>query len=98
MIIVPLQFLREIVHVEARLRPCEAPLCRRRCKYCAIVYIKELLKCIGVFQHCRFSQDEGRGGRNSGSGASSCHSLLMPVDNRIQHSKQCDTPFLSPAP
>lgn len=56
-------------------------------EYCAIVYIKELLKCIVVFQHCRFSQDKGKGERNGGSGGASTHHLsLMPVDNRFQHS------------
>lgn len=62
-------------------------------EYCAIVYIKELLKCISVFQHCRFSQDEGRGERDGGSeGASSC---LWIIDFSI---RRCDSPVLSPAP
>lgn len=46
-------------------------------EHCAKVYIKKLLKCISVFQHCRLC----------GSGGARAHHLsLMPVDNRYQHS------------
>lgn len=36
-------------------------------EYCDIVYVKERVKCISEFQHCRFSQDQGRRERNGGS-------------------------------
>lgn len=77
--------------IKAMLRPSHW----RGLQYCAKVYVKEMLKCISVFQHCRFSQDREGGERNSGSGASSHHSCLWLI--RFQHSKQCDASFPAPS-